>query len=251
MCLPEGTVSEQEKFIHRFFDETSQRPDLGAPGAGGDRAPLYKAYPEAPAVKLTPPDLEKAGHLFKTISERRSVREFAPDPISLHDLSLLIWAAQGLTFTHGEWSLRASPSAGAEYPVETYIAVNRAEKIEPGIYHFNVRDFSLERLREGSAGRSLADACMGQNFVAACPVVFIWTGIYKRVMWRYGKRGLRYIFMDAGHIGENVHLAATAMGLGCCAVGAFYDDEVAALLGLDGRDEFPLYLSAAGRPRSE
>ncbi len=113
----------------------------------------------------------------------------------------------------------------------------------------NVRDFALERLSEGSPGAALADAGLGQGFLATCSVVFIWTGIYKRLMWRYGKRGVRYIFMDAGHIAENLHLAATAMGLGCCAVGAFDDEDVAGILGLDGKDEFPVYLSAVGVPR--
>jgi SagB-type dehydrogenase family enzyme len=189
--------------------------------------------------------------LFHTIEERRSVRRFAETPVTLAQLSQLLWATQGITYQSKDAALRASPSAGAEYPVETYVAVNRGDGIEPGLYHLNVQEFSLERVKTGAIGAPLAGACLGQRFMAACSAAFIWTAIYKRVMWRYGKRGIRYIFMDAGHIGENLHLAATALGLGCCAVGAFYDDEVAALLALDGKDEFPVYLCAVGAPGGE
>ena len=241
-------MTESEKFIHDFFRQTRYGRDDRPAGAEGTPAPPFKSYPSAPRVPLTPPSKQQMSQLFDTIAERRSVRSFTDAPINLSQLSQIIWATQGITFRKGGVLLRAAPSAGAEYPVETYIAVNRGEGIDAGLYHLSVQEFSLEQLNRGAVRALLVDACLGQKFVAASSVVFIWTAIYRRVMWRYGKRGLRYIFMDAGHIGENLHLAATALGLGCCEVGAFYDEDVAALLQLDGKDEFPIYLSAVGVP---
>ncbi len=242
-------MTEPDEFIRDFFTATGYRPDAMPSGQSGERALPYKTYPDAPVVKLELPTPEGAGELFHAIETRRSVRVFSDEALSLSEISRLVWAAQGVTAKHGDAAFRAAPSAGAQYPVETYLAVNRGEGIDAGVYHLNVRDFALERLSEGSPGAVLADAGLGQGFLATCSVVFIWTGIYKRLMWRYGKRGVRYIFMDAGHIAENLHLAATAMGLGCCAVGAFDDEDVAGILGLDGKDEFPVYLSAVGVPR--
>jgi SagB-type dehydrogenase family enzyme len=242
-------MTEPEKFIHDFFQQTGYRPEAMPSGREGTPAPPYKTYPGAPVVMLAAPSGEQASQLFEAIASRRSVRVFSEAPITLSQLSQLAWAAQGVTLQHDDTALRAAPSAGGLYPVETYIAVNRADGIAPGLYHLNVADFTLEQLKTNAVGAALADACLGQKFVATAAAVFIWTAVYKRVMWRYGKRGLRYIFMDAGHIGENLHLAGTALGLGCCAVGAFYDDEVAGVLGLVGKDEFPVYLSAVGVPR--
>jgi SagB-type dehydrogenase family enzyme len=243
-------MTEPEKFIHDFFTQTGYRPEAMPSGRGGSPAPLYKAYPDAPRLKLDAPSQAQMSQLFDTIAQRRSVRNFAGTPVTLPQLSQLLWATQGITLREDEARLRAAPSAGGLYPVETYVAINSGDGIGAGLYHYNIEEFSLEKLKGGSVGPALADACLGQMFMATCAAAFIWTAIYKRVMWRYGKRGVRYIFMDAGHIGENLQLAAAALGLGCCAVGSFYDEEVSALLGLDGKDEFPVYLSVVGAPRT-
>lgn len=131
--------------------------------------------------------------------------------------------------------------------METYLAIERVDGLEPGIYHFAVQGFRLERLSSLPPGQLLAEACLGQGFMAQAPVNFIWTSIFRRTMAKYGHRGMRYILLDAGHICQNLLLAGGFLGLGGCPVAAFYDDEVNALLGVDGQEESVLYLASLGR----
>jgi len=143
--------------------------------------------------------------------------------------------------------------------VETYLAVHRVEGLEAGIWHLKVQNFELELLSPGDTRRplveaglgqtflgTLVEAGLGQTFLGTAAVVFIWTGILNRAMWKYRERAIRYIFLDAGHICQNLMLAATALGLGCCPVGAFFDEEVERLLGVDGQEEVALYLASVG-----
>ena len=141
------------------------------------------------------------------------------------------------------------PSAGALYPIETYIIVNRVEEIPSGLYHYNVKEAQLVLLKEGHFGSDLCHAGLGQEMLEEASCVFIWTAIVERSKWKYRERAYRYIYMDAGHIGQNLYLAATALGLGCCTVGAFFDEEVDRLIGVDGKEEISIYLGAVGRIR--
>jgi SagB-type dehydrogenase family enzyme len=148
----------------------------------------------------------------------------------------------------GEYALRAAPSAGALYPVETYLSVQMVEGIEPGIYHYNVRTHDLDRLRPGDFREAVAEAALDQGFLAEAAVVFAWTAVFARSKWKYKERAYRYVYLDAGHIAQNVALAAVALGLGSCQIAALYDDEVNAVLGVDGKEESILYMTALGRP---
>jgi SagB-type dehydrogenase family enzyme len=141
------------------------------------------------------------------------------------------------------------PSAGALYPIETYIAVNRVDEIPPGIYHYNVKETQLILLKEGNFGPDLQQAGLGQEMLEEASCVFVWTAIIERSKWKYRERAYRYIYMDVGHIGQNLYLAATAMNLGCCTVGAFFDEEVDRLIGVDGKEEISVYLGAVGHIR--
>jgi SagB-type dehydrogenase family enzyme len=145
-------------------------------------------------------------------------------------------------------AFRASPSAGACYPLDTYVIVNRVEGLEVGLYFYDVREAALEARRRGDLSSAIADACLRQTMVAEAGVVFAWVAVPARSKHRYHERAYRYIYMDAGHIGQNLHLAATGLGLGCCAIGAFLDDEVNAILGVDGLNETAVYLSVVGWP---
>ena len=166
--------------------------------------------------------------------------------MSRDELAALLWATQGITYASRGYALRAAPSAGALYPVETYLAVNRVEGVEAGMWHFQVPDFALELLQAGDFRQALVGAGLSQGFLGAAGAVFIWTGVLNRARWKYRERAIRYLFLDAGHICQNLMLAATALNLGVCPVGAFYDEEVERLVQADGVEEVALYLAAVG-----
>ncbi|MCK4728958.1 MAG: SagB/ThcOx family dehydrogenase, partial [Desulfobacterales bacterium] len=210
------------------------------------RPPVYKNYPEAARIPLPKPVFEETESLWSILNQRRSKRRYAPDPISMTTLATLLWAAQGITLSASDYQFRTAPSAGALYPVETYLSIHNVSGLKHGIYHFNVLDFALEEIALDNFGEHLTRAALDQAMVGRGAVLFIWTAIVLRAMWKYRNRCIRYIFMDAGHIGQNLQVAATAMGLGCCCIGAFYDEEINRILGIDGEEETVIYLAAVG-----
>ena len=139
-----------------------------------------------------------------------------------------------------------SPSAGALYPIETYVAVSRVEGIDDGLYHVDVRAQALERVRAGSVAGDLMVAGLGQDFLRKAPAVFVLTGLFQRTRWKYHERHYRYVCWEGGHVAQNVYLAAEAAGLGACMVGAFFDGMLNDLLRIDGRHEAALGLVAVG-----
>lgn len=234
----------------RFQEETKYvRGKLGS-GAHlrRSRPEPFKGYPDAPKVSLEPPLSREGMPIWETVAARRSIRDFSSDPMSAAELSQLLWAAQGITLLEMDWGFRAAPSAGALYPVETYLSAQNVSGLEPGIYHYSPREHALELLKEGAFGPRLAEAALNQDFLADAGVVFCWTAVFARSAWKYAERAYRYVYLDAGHIAQNVALAAVALGLGSCQIAALYDDEVNALLGVDGEEESILYLTAVGRP---
>ena len=208
----------------------------------------YKIYREVPKFSLPEPISTGGKPLWEVISERRSVRRFSNEPLSMEDLSQLLWACQGVTGTRGEYEFRASPSAGALYPVETYLVANDVEQLDPGVYHYSVLEHGLDQLRAGDFREQVAGAALDQPMAARAPVVFIWTGIFPRTKWKYRQRAYRYVYLDAGHLVENLALAAVALDLGSCQIGALYDDEVNAIVGVDGVDESAIYMTVVGWP---
>ena len=233
----------------RYHQETRYRRH-SMQGGGLDWAHQpspYKEFPH-PLKRFPIQSLVQKGRkpLWETIGERRSIRNFSSDPITFSDLSELIWATQGITLRGRGYEFRTCPSAGALYPIETYVAVNRVEAFSPGIYHYQVKKAELALLMEGNVGSELAHAGLGQEMLEEAAAVFVWTAVIERSRWKYRERAYRYIYMDAGHIGQNLYLAATALNLGCCTVGAFFDEEVDHLLGINGEDEISVYLGAVG-----
>jgi len=210
-------------------------------------APPYKSYPQAERIYLSLEAFPETENFFQILKRRRSDRKYRQRPLSLKEISLLCFAAQGVTAQAGPYLLRTAPSAGALYPIETYLAINYSDDLTPGIYHLEVRSFSLERLMEGNFGKLLRELALGQAFFETASCVFIWSAILKRTMAKYGERGLRYIFMDVAHICQNVLLCAEALGLKACPVAAFLDEDFNEFLGLDGVEETVLYLATIGR----
>jgi len=209
-------------------------------------APAYKDYPAAEKIALPVNPKRPAADLWQLLQQRRSERRFSGSPMSLDDLALLLWACQGVTAQAGPFLLRTAPSAGALYPIETYVAADHIDGLPPGLFHFNVRTFQLERLTDRAAGPLVARAALDQSFIGQAAAVFIWSAVLRRNMAKYGQRGLRYICLDAGHICQNLQLAAVALGRRSCPVAAIYDDELGELLGLDGVEESVLYLAPVG-----
>ncbi|MBU4260360.1 MAG: SagB/ThcOx family dehydrogenase [Proteobacteria bacterium] len=209
-------------------------------------APAFKDYPGAEKIDLPKNPQKPAADLWQLLQQRRSLRNFSGSPMSLDDLTLLLWACQGITAQAGAYLLRTAPSAGALYPIETYVAADRIEGLAPGLFHFNVGTFQLERLTDKPAGALVAQAALDQSFIGRAAAVFIWSAVLRRNMAKYGQRGLRYICMDVGHICQNLQLAAEALGRQSCPVAAIYDDELGDLLGLDKVEESAIYLAPVG-----
>ncbi len=224
------------------------------PGGGLDRASrpeAFKSYPGAARFPLETPEAESGMTLWQALHLRSSVRRFSRKPMTAKEISRLLWASQGVTRIRQGFAFRTAPSAGALYPIETYVCLQNVTGLGPGLYHYDVGGHALEQLQAGDLGRGLAAAALDQDFLAEAAAVFIWTAVFGRSKWKYRQRAYRYVYLDAGHIAQNLALAAVALGLGSCQVAALYDDEVNGLLGLDEQEESVLYLSAVGRPNEE
>ncbi len=212
----------------------------------GSAPPLYKTYPQARTIPL-PPDFSPGSlSLEEAIVQRRSRRNYSGQALSLAELSSLLHHASGITL-EGSFPLRAAPSAGALYPIEIYPVVHNVEDLEVGLYHYAVREHALELLKEGNFRQEIVQHAIGQRMAGWANVVFLLTAIFQRTEWRYGVRAYRYIMMEAGHIGENVYLTATSLGLGACAVGAFLDEGLNRLLEVDGEEEAVIYMLTVGK----
>lgn len=211
------------------------------------RPPPYKEYHNLKRIKLPQPQKKGGSGIWETIQRRRSVRDFKDESITIEELSQLLWASQGITGGDKYFSFRAAPSAGALYPVETYLVVNAVRGIEKGVYHYGVVRHELEMLKYGDMRKEIVKASLGQEMVGEANVVFVWTAIFNRAKWKYKERAYRYVYLDAGHICQNLLLAAVSLGLGSCPVAAFYDHEVNAIIDVDGKDESTIYLCALGK----
>jgi SagB-type dehydrogenase family enzyme len=232
------------------FDTKYQRGELRGGGLDWANKPdTYKRYPDVKRLALTPPQTAGGAALWDVLAARRSVRRFQTAPLARAELSQMLWAAQGITRRAEGFGFRTAPSAGALYPVETYLLVHSVEGVESGVYHYAVETHELEQLRSGDYRMEAASAALDQGIAAQANVVFVWTAIFERSKWKYHQRAYRYVYLDAGHIAANVALAAVALGLGSCQVAALYDDEANALLGVDGEEESTLYMTVVGRPR--
>jgi SagB-type dehydrogenase family enzyme len=208
----------------------------------------YKHYPKAPKIELETPATKGGAPLLTTIATRRSVRNFKDKPLSKQDLSQLLWATQGITKREMDFEFRACPSAGALYPVETYLVLNNVESIDVGIYHYNIPGHNLEQLQKGDFRLNIAQAALDQDMAYAANAVFVWTALFGRAKWKYEQRAYRYVYLDAGHIAQNLALTAVGLNLGTCQIAALYDEEFNSLLSIDGKEESVLYMSVVGHP---
>lgn len=191
------------------------------------------------------PQPRRAGRVAveEALQRRRSVREFAEGPLSLQEVSQLLWSAQGTTDPRG---LRSAPSAGALYPLEVYLVTGEVLGLRRGVYRYEPGRHGLVLLRKGDQRGELCRAALGQPWVEKGAAILVITAVYDRTTRKYGKRGRRYVHMEAGAVAQSVYLQATALGLGTVAVGAFHDDRVRQALGLPPERQ-PLLLMPVGR----
>jgi SagB-type dehydrogenase family enzyme len=196
-----------------------------------------------PAVTLPAPRLVGQGSLESVLDKRRSIRDYSDAPLSLDEVSQLLWAAQGVTDPDGR---RTAPSAGALYPLEVYLVAGNVTSLDAGVYHYRPHDHTIARHSEGDMRVRLARAALRQECVRDGAAVLVFTAVYARTKGKYGERGARYVHMEAGHAAQNVCLQATALGLGAVPVGAFEDDAVRKTLKLPSAERV-LYLVPVGK----
>ncbi len=199
-------------------------------------------------MKLPRPRNTGEMSLETTITMRRTVRSFKANPITLDQFSQLLWAAQGITTDKGYF--RAAASAGALYPMDIYAVLgkNCVQNLDAGVYHYEPGDHSISALTEKDIRNQLAQAALSQMWMASAPVSFIITAGYDRITFKYGKRGIRYAMIEAGHIGQNIFLQSEALGLGAGIVGAFTDKEIVRVVGSPPTHE-PLLIMPVGHKR--
>lgn len=198
-------------------------------------------------IKLPEPRYSGGISVEEAINRRRSVRDFTDEALTLAEVSQLLWACSGKTFDGTTGASRAYPSAGGLYPLEVYLVAGDVERLEKGFYNYNWKDHSIRLVRSGDYQKDLSQAALDQRFVREAPICIIITALYERTGRIYGDRGIiRYVHMDSGHAAQNIYLEAVSLNLGAVAVGAFNDERVKRVLGLE-REE-PLYIMPVGHP---
>ena len=229
-----------------------------APGAGPPvpdagifaPIPIAKALDTAERISLPEPgELETS--LGETLARRRTRRDFAKEPLPLGRLSTLLHHACGVTGTMAAYGysrlpLRTFPSSGGLQAPELYLSAQAVDPLASGLYHYDPLRHELGLLRTGTFGSTLSSLALGQPWVASAAVVFVISGSYERLRWKYGERAYRFMCVDAGLVAQNLHLVAEALGLGACAIAGFADDAVERLLAIDGQDEMALLLVCSG-----
>lgn len=183
------------------------------------------------------------------IELRMTVRDYQQTPISLLELSYLLWCTQGVKQVLGDKStLRTVPSAGARHAFETYLLINRVSGLQPGLYRFLAMEHKLVAVNlDEHIAEEIMKACKGQKSVLNSAVTFIWAADVKRMTWRYGERGYRYLHLDAGHVCQNLYLSAQVIGCGSCAIAAFDDEVLNQVVGIDGEEQLVVYLATVGK----
>jgi SagB-type dehydrogenase family enzyme len=214
-------------------------------------ASLPDSHPATTVVKLPDPARDGKVSIEKTMAERRSVRQYADDPLKLADISQLLWAAYGVTQPvpnvpqlHG--GLKTAPSAGALYPLELYVVAGNVTDLSPGVYWYRPETHDLVLVAAGDKRLALFDAAASQSSVRDAPASIVYSAVFSRNTDKYGDRGReRYVCMDLGHSAENVYLQCGSLGLGTCAIGAFHDDSLKLVVGMTKTEE-PLYIMPVG-----
>ena len=235
---------QQTKYIEMKW-QTQQEKGLLQPSLEKPYAPNAKLIDLPRPTELHIPEVS----LQKAIDNRKTLRKYSAKALSLDEFAFLLWITQGVKMvTSRPVTLRTVPSAGARHAFETYILVNNVNGLQPGLYRYIAIKHSLLVVKKGIAlAARLTAACANQVQVLNSAVTFFWVAILERMYWRYDERGYRYLHLDAGHVCQNLYLAAEAIDSGVCAIAAFHDDQVNKVLELDGEKEFTIYIATLGK----
>jgi SagB-type dehydrogenase family enzyme len=218
--------------------------------------PVQKPLPEGASTVQLPDPLQCAqqpADLPELIGARRSRRRFTDQALDMDELSFLLWATQGVNEAGAEGgfergTFRTVPSAGARHALETYVVASRVDGLVPGIYRYLPLDHALAVVRQAvDLEDDVTDACLGQSFAGRSAAVFAWTAVPYRCEWRYGVFAHKLIALDAGHVCQNLYLACESIGAGTCAIAAYDHGKMDAMLRVDGKDEFTVYLAPVGK----
>ncbi|MEW6412540.1 MAG: SagB/ThcOx family dehydrogenase [Candidatus Zixiibacteriota bacterium] len=241
-----------ERTKYRYVDESDQ--SRGAP-----QPPLQRGNAQGlPVIDLPKPSSINipASDLRNVIDQRRTLRTFSKEPLTLGELSYLLWCTQGVQKVvepggiQAGRTLRTVPSGGARHAFETYLIVHNVDGLAPGVYRFLAIEHKLVEIgKSDEAAAVFAQACAGQTWMKESAVIFAWVADVYRMTWRYPQRGYRFMFLDAGHVCQNLYLAAESIGSGACAIAAYEDDEVNEFLKLDGIEQFVIYIATVGKKR--
>ncbi len=243
---------------HEFMVKTRYKNISPSPQNSGvvPQPPLELPIPEGepliglpPLSEITVPTID----LRDAIEQRRTVRAYSDIPLSLEEITYLLWVSQGVKRVSSKPSTaRTVPSAGARHAFETYLLVNRVTGLESGLYRYAAIENGLLRLDapEDIAG-AIARACLDQSQITNSAATFIWVAVTERMYWRYVERGYRYLHLDAGHVCQNLALGAEQTGCGICPIAAFDDEQLNATLGLDGLEMFVVYLASLGKKKEK
>lgn len=245
---------QQIRINRDFMKEWLTRPKPFSDQMMGVACPPVQRAPSEGAALVKLPEVRQEtlarNDLFAAIRNRQSRRKFTARPLSLDELSFLLWSTQGIKkiLANGVATIRTVPSGGARHPFETYLAVNWVDGLKPGVYHYLPVEHQLELLFEDPDLIDQMKKCgVGQRFVGECAVNFIWSCIPYRGEWRYTIAAHKVMLLDAGHLCQNLYLACEAIGCGTCAVGAYNQKTVDEYLRLDGENEFVIYMSPVGK----
>jgi SagB-type dehydrogenase family enzyme len=249
--IPISTKTGRYFLTDRIREEVNFRTTAQSRG----EAPPPVQKPPAPDSRLVALPSEINANiasidLATAIDRRKSRRRFLADPLTLQELAFLLWAAQGVrALQHEAAVLRTVPSAGCRHPFETYLVVQRVTGLDSGIYRYLPLDHALvlERTAGADIAERLTAATHGQRFAGEAAVAFIWTALPARTEWRYAEASYKVIAIDAGHVCQNLYLACEAIGAGACAIAAYSQDLMDELIGVDGYDEFVIYMAPVGK----
>ena len=233
---------EKTKFQH--LDRSDQSRILPQPPLEMeyDASRPVRELPRHENIKIRSFDLRHA------IEGRRSIRRYSQEPLTIEELSYLLWVTQGVVQVTQGATFRNVPSAGARHALETYLLINNVRDVPEGIYRFLAIDHKLVEINtDPDIADMVTEGCLGQDFIMKSAVTFIWVADAYRMKWRYGERGYRYLYLDSGHACQNLYLSAGSLDCGVCAIAAFSDDDMNDLLELDGVEQFVIYIATVGK----